>query len=223
MTHFELAIFDCDGVLVDSEPLSAAAHKAVYAKHGVDLPEGVMARCVGMKQKDITRLIAGEIGFALPDESIPHIWLEVQKLMQQGLEPTPGIVEFLGTHFQNRCVASSSAMERISLSLAITAIDRQFPAARLFSSAMVARGKPAPDLFLHAASHCLADPKNCAVFEDSPYGVQGAIAAGMTAFGYVGASHCGPNHAATLRDAGAEAVFSSWAEAAAYFNRNPYF
>lgn len=217
MNYFELVIFDCDGVLVDSEPLSAAAHKAVYAMHGVDLPDGVMARCFGMKQKDITKQIAGEIGFDLPDESIPHIWLEVQKLMQKGLEPTHGIVEFLGTHFQNRCVASSSAMERIVLSLRITGIGKQFHSTRLFNSAMVKRGKPAPDLFLHAATQCLAEPKGCAVFEDSFYGVQGAIAAGMTAFGYVGASHCGPNHAAKLKEAGAAAVFSSWADAAEYF------
>jgi HAD superfamily hydrolase (TIGR01509 family) len=215
--NFELAIFDCDGVLVDSEPISAEAHKAVYAMHGVNLPDGVMARCVGMKQKDITRLIAGEIGFDLPDESIPHIWLEVQKLMQIGLEPTQGVVKFLETHFQNRCVASSSAMERIILSLQVTGIDKQFQPERLFNSGMVKRGKPAPDLFLHAAAQCLANPRNCAVFEDSPYGVQGAIAAGMTAFGYLGGSHCGPGHAERLKEAGASAVFSSWADATEYF------
>lgn len=216
MGKFELFIFDCDGVLVDSEPISAAAHKAAYAEHGVELRDEVMARCVGMKQKDIIALIAKETGFELPDHSIPNIWREVQRLMHETLQPTKGIIDFLGGDPHHRCVASSSALERIVLSLHITGVDAHFKAGRMFNSAMVKHGKPAPDLFLHAAAQCSAQPSACAVFEDSVYGVQGAVAAGMTAYGYVGGSHCGPHQAAKLKQAGASEVFSSWAEAKAH-------
>ena len=216
MSKFQLLIFDCDGVLVDSEPLSAVAHKIVYATHGLDLSDDVMSRCVGMKQKDIITFIAKETGVLLPDEAIPQIWREVEQLMQQQLEPTFGIIDFLQADKTNRCVASSSPMERIQRSLEITTVDKQFDAGCLFSSAMVKHGKPAPDLFLHAAKQCSSDPKTCAVFEDSIYGVQGAIAAGMTAFGYIGGSHCGPDHTARLKTAGATQVFSSWVEARSF-------
>lgn len=216
MSKFELLIFDCDGVLVDSEPISARAHKIVYAAHGLDLSDDVMSRCVGMKQKDIFTFVAKETGVLLPDEAIPQIWREVEQLMYQQLAPTSGIIDFLQADNTKRCVASSSAMERIQRSLQLTQVDRQFKAGRLFNSAMVKHGKPSPDLFLHAAKQCSADPKTCAVFEDSIYGVQGASAAGMTAFGYVGGSHCGPDHIVRLKSAGATQVFSSWVEASNY-------
>ncbi len=213
MSKFELLIFDCDGVLVDSEPISATAHKIVYAAHGLDLSADLMSRCVGMKQKDIFTFIAKETGILLGDEAIPQIWREAEQLMHQQLQPTFGIIDFLRADQTSRCVASSSAMERIQRSLQITQVDKQFEAERLFSSAMVKHGKPAPDLFLHAAKLCSANPKTCAVFEDSIYGIQGAIAAGMTAFGYVGGSHCGPDYMVRLKNAGATKVFSSWVEA----------
>ncbi len=216
MSKFELLIFDCDGVLVDSEPISALAHKIVYAAHGLDLSDDLMSRCVGMKQKDIFTFVAKETGVLLPDEAIPLIWSEVEQLMHQQLEPTFGIIDFLRADTTKRCVASSSAMERIQRSLEITQVDKQFEVGRLFNSAMVKHGKPAPDLFLHAAKQCLCAPETCAVFEDSVYGVQGAIAAGMTAFGYSGGSHCGPGHMARLQTAGATQVFSSWIEASNY-------
>ena len=216
MSKFELLIFDCDGVLVDSEPISALAHKIVYAAHGLDLSDDLMSRCVGMKQKDIFTFVGKETGVLLPDEAIPQIWHEVEQLMHQQLKSTIGIIDFLRADTTKRCVASSSAMERIQRSLEITRVDKQFEAGRLFNSAMVKHGKPAPDLFLHAAKQCSSDPETCAVFEDSVYGVQGAIAAGMTAFGYVGGSHCGPDHLARLKTAGATQVFTSWIEATNY-------
>lgn len=219
---FKLFIFDCDGVLVDSEPVSAAAHKAAYAAHQVDLPNTVMARCVGMKQTDIIKLIAEEIGFVLPESDVPRIWQEAERLMRVKLEPTNGIIDFLGSDKTNRCVASSSAMERIALSLNITKVDQQFQADHFYNSAMVKNGKPAPDLFLHAAHQCSTEPQACAVFEDSIYGIQGAMAAGMTPFGYVGGSHCGPGHDERLAKAGAAAVFHSWAEAKAYLQSSKH-
>lgn len=220
MKKFKLFIFDCDGVLVDSEPVSAAAHKATYAAHHVDLSDAVMARCVGLKQKDIITLIAKEVGFSLPESDVPRIWQEAERLMRVNLEPTIGIIDFLGSDKTNRCVASSSAMERIVLSLNITRVDQQFQARHFYNSAMVKHGKPAPDLFLHAARQCSTEPQACAVFEDSIYGIRGAVAAGMTPFGYVGGSHCGPGHEARLVKAGAAAVFRSWAEANAYLQNS---
>ena len=213
---FELLIFDCDGVLVDSEPISALAHKIVYAAHGLDLSDDLMSRCVGMKQKDIFTFVANESGIMLTDAAIPEIWREVERLMNEKLEATPGIIDFLQADKTNRCVASSSSMERIQRSLEITRVDQLFEPRHVFNSAMVKHGKPSPDLFLHAAKQGSAEPKTCAVFEDSIYGVQGAIAAGMSAFGYTGGSHCGPNYKDRLTAAGATQVFSSWAEARDY-------
>ncbi|QND53733.1 HAD family phosphatase [Phyllobacterium sp. 628] len=207
--RFDLVIFDCDGVLVDSEPLAALAYHNVYAKQGLDLPEGTIAQCVGMKQADIIKRIAELTGLQLSDAGEAELWPETKRVFGQFLQPTPDIAAFLGQIETPRCVASSSSLERIHFSLATTGLAGFFGDA-IYSSSMVKRGKPAPDLFLHAAREMSFDPSTCVVIEDSPFGIEGAVAAGMTAIGYTGGAHTYASHTETLLDKGAAAVFSEW-------------
>ena len=127
-------------------------------------------------------------------------------MFQHHLKPMPGVVEFLQRHpDQPRCVASSSSLERIHNSLQLTGLAPYFDGA-VFSSTQVARGKPAPDLFLFAATSMKVAPAECFVIEDSRFGVEGALAAGMTPIGFTGGSHIEAHHAQVLSQAGAETI-----------------
>lgn len=212
MPKVELVIFDCDGVLVDSEPLSAMAHENVYAKHGAKIGPGVFESCIGMKQADILDRIENLTGFCLPAENVPEIWKETRRLFDQQLKPTEGILAFLQTLDKARCVASSSSLERIHRSLKMTGLAPYFREIEIFSSSMVKRGKPEPDLFLFAAHKCDVAPQHCLVIEDSHFGVKGALAAGMKVIGYAGGSHFTETLASGLRNAGATQIFASWDE-----------
>lgn len=206
-----MIIFDCDGVLVDSEPLAAIAYERAYRKHGMSIATGIIAECVGMKQSDIIARIRDMTGHDFPEESARDIWEETRLLFTEQLQPTKGVVSFLNRHSDARCVASSSSLERIGHSLAVTGLADHFGDA-IFSSSMVARGKPAPDIFLYAAREMGFDPASCVVIEDSYFGVQGAVAAGMTAIGFTGGSHTYPGHAERLFASGAAAVCATWDE-----------
>ncbi|OCW03958.1 HAD family hydrolase [Brucella melitensis] len=208
---FDLFIFDCDGVLVDSEPLSCRAFEQVYADYGMALPEGTVAQGIGMKQADIMQMIEDMTGYRLPEEAGAAFWPAPRTLFSQALQPTVGIADFLRDLPQKRCVASSSQPERIAFSLQKTGLDQYFGDA-VYSSSMVKRGKPAPDLFLFAADKMGVDPARCVVIEDSPFGIEGAVAAGMTAFGYTGGGHSYDGHAEKLMAKGARQVFAHWDE-----------
>ncbi|MBN7777285.1 HAD family phosphatase [Nitratireductor aquimarinus] len=206
-----LIIFDCDGVLVDSEPLAAIAYERVYNKHGLALKREIVGQCIGMKQADIITRIEELTGFAFPAHADGDIWLETKALLEEELQPTRGIVPFLSNLKTARCVASSSSMERIELSLGVSGIAGFF-GDDVFSTSMVKNGKPAPDIFLFAAEKLGGAPASSVVIEDSPFGVQGAVAAGMTAIGFTGGSHTFDGHGEKLSGAGAHAVCASWDE-----------
>ncbi len=122
------------------------------------------------------------------------------------LQPVPGIPELLARHRGPRCVASSSNPQRIARSLELTGLDHHFDPAHLFSATMVANGKPAPDLFLHAAASLEVAPDSCLVVEDSPSGVSAALAAGMSVVGFVAGGHARPSLGRRLAEAGAPLV-----------------
>ncbi|MCD1267181.1 HAD-IA family hydrolase [Shinella sp. AETb1-6] len=208
-----LFIFDCDGVLVDSEPLAAQAYVRVYAKHGLTITPDVIAHCVGMKQADILKRINDLTGQAFPLEHEGDIWLETRSVFQEALTPVPGIKTFLERLDVPCCVASSSSIERIEFSLTTTGLIDFFNN-DIFSSSMVKKGKPAPDLFLYAADKMGVAPAHCIVIEDSPFGVQGAVAAGMAVIGFTGGGHSTSGHRDALLAAGANRVYSSWHEIA---------
>jgi len=208
----DLIIFDCDGVLVDSEPLAAKAYERVYEKHGMPgVGADIIAQCIGMKQADIIVRIGELTGHRFPDDAQGDIWAETKALFTEALTPTEGLLPFLQRLPLKRCVASSSSLERIHHSLAVTGLAGFFGDS-IFSSSMVKHGKPAPDIFLFAAGRMGADPARCVVIEDSPFGVQGAVAAGMTAIGYTGGGHSHAGHGQQLIAKGARAACASWAE-----------
>ena len=216
MTSGRLMIFDCDGVLVDSEPLAAIAYVRVYAKHGLAITPDIVAQCVGMKQADIFTRIEQLTGHAYPLEHADDVWAETRAVFTEQLQPVRGIADFLSSLSVPRCVASSSSVERIMHSLTLTGLLPYFGEA-IFSSSMVSRGKPAPDLFLFAAGKMGAGPAHCIVIEDSPFGVQGAVAAGMKVVGFTGGGHTSPQHGEQLLAAGADGIFDSWRAVAEAF------
>jgi HAD superfamily hydrolase (TIGR01509 family) len=206
----KLVIFDCDGVLVDSEPLAAEAYERVYEKHGMrGVGASIIAQCIGMKQTDILVKIRELTGHQFPDHAHDDIWAETKQLFTEKLAETEGLRHFLDALQPARCVASSSSLERINHSLEITGLAPYFGEA-IFSSSMVKRGKPAPDIFLFAAARMGADPSQCVVIEDSPLGVEGAVAANMTAIGYTGGGHTYAGHGEKLMSRGAAAACASW-------------
>lgn len=210
-----LVVFDCDGVLVDSEPLALEGYRRVFARHGVTLSLDVFLQCIGLKQADVLARIEALTGYMLPASGEAELWPEIEALFAESLRPTVGIESFLARLATPRCVASSSAPERIRSSLRTTGLARFFGEA-IFSSTEVPRGKPAPDVFLAAASAFEVSPGQCCVVEDSRAGIQAAVAAGMTAIGFTGASHGGAAQLDLLREAGADVVCRNWEEVAGF-------
>jgi HAD superfamily hydrolase (TIGR01509 family) len=204
-----LVVFDCDGVLVDSETLACGVEARALTAFGYPITgEEVARRYAGLSDADMRRAVEREIGRALPPDYPERCKAALEEAFRRELKPVAGIPEVIDAVTAadlGRCVASSSAPERLKLALTITGLWEKF-APNVFSAKMVARGKPAPDLFLFAAGRMGVDPAACLVVEDSVPGVQAARAAGMTAVGFAGGGHCGPDHAARLREAGAERV-----------------
>jgi len=208
----DLIIFDCDGVLVDSEVLSgrAVAEALEAIGHRIS-PEGVAERFVGMSNKDMYAALESERGTALPANFDAEMNRLAAALFERELRPIRGLESALTALAEPRCVASSSTPVMLARKLAWTGLTPWFGDA-VFSTAEVARGKPAPDIFLHAAERMGAAPARALVVEDSPLGIAAAKAAGMTAFGFTGGSHCRAGHSERLAAAGADLVFAEMTE-----------
>jgi HAD superfamily hydrolase (TIGR01509 family) len=208
MPAFDLLIFDCDGVLVDSEVLACRAVSEALAEFGLSLPiEEVAERFLGRSSKDMYAALEADWGCVLSDAVRSRIRAHSQDLFDRELQPVKDIASALDALAGPRCVASSSGPEAIAYKLDRTDLLHRFELTSLFSSRMVSRGKPEPDLFLHAAERMGAEPTRCLVIEDSVPGVMAAKAAGMTAFGFIGASHCRAGHEGRLSAAGADLIF----------------
>jgi HAD superfamily hydrolase (TIGR01509 family) len=212
--RFKLVIFDCDGVLVDSEPIINQAHADVLTACGYPITEqNLVERFCGMSDREMLEIIEREWGRALPTSYAEHVGLMIEAGFRQSLAPIEGVAEALDSLTLPICVASSSSLEQIRRKLKITGLLRHF-GEHLFSATMVTRGKPAPDLFLYAARRLATTPDRCLVIEDSPAGIDAALAAGMTAIGFCGGSHCGPEHGARLQKHGAALVMDDMLELA---------
>ena len=182
----ELVIFDCDGVLVDTEPIACRVTAQVLTGLGWPLSEAdVIERFVGRSRASIgvdMQAHLGEQGFIEADRQIQQLYWQA---IDAELAPIDGIVDVLAELTLSRCVASSGTQDKMRKTLGRTGLYPFFEG-RIFSATEVEHGKPAPDLFLHAAEQLGVRPEHCVVVEDSRPGVQAARAAGMRSFGYAG-------------------------------------
>lgn len=203
----ELIIFDCDGVLVDSEVISCRAHADVLSRHGYPITsEQVFERFLGRSTRQANLEVEAELGRKLPDDYHVQLQDELYRAFEADLEAIRGIHEALDEVVQRVCVASSGSQQRMRISLGRTSLYERF-APNIFSASQVKNGKPAPDLFLFAAAKMQVSPQHCVVIEDSVAGIAAARAAGMRVFGFHGGSHCRPGYAEALRQAGADLIF----------------
>ena len=208
----DLIIFDCDGVLVDSEMLSCRCLSETLAAHGIDL--GVDQALDLFLGRSVTAVFQHyqALGRIIPEQFAAELAAGVRAAFVSSLCPIKGVKSVLEGLRIPHCVASSSDVDRVSFSLALTGLAPHFDT-RLYTSQMVTRGKPAPDLFLYAAERMQVDPHRALVIEDSVSGVKAGKAAGMTVWGFVGGSHYQSRDGkAILGKAGADRVFERMAD-----------
>ncbi|MFH8725267.1 HAD family hydrolase [Streptomyces termitum] len=183
----ELVIFDCDGVLVDSERLYCRVDREVFAELGAVFTEAeVVEHFVGSPEEVWTALVEERRGRPLEPGWQEPYRVRYETVFDAELTAVEGVAELLDALEVPYCLASNGGHAEIRRNLARAGLRGRFPDGRIFSARDVARGKPAPDLFLHAAASMGVAPERCAVVEDSAYGVRAARAAGMRAYGYTG-------------------------------------
>ena len=183
-----LLIFDCDGVLVDSECLATDVLLDGIRAAGAKIDDHTAyTRFLGRSDETVLRILRDEFDVELTAPEIALMQECLNARLRSELCPTAGVVDALNSIDQRRCVASSSQPERIRMSLSATGLLGYFEP-HIYSASMVANGKPAPDLFLHAAAVGVA-PEPCIVIEDSPAGIRAAQSAGMAVLAYHGGSH----------------------------------
>ncbi|HIC81763.1 MAG TPA: HAD family hydrolase [Kiloniellaceae bacterium] len=206
----DLIIFDCDGVLIDSELIACGADAEELTRIGYPISaEEVVRRFSGVPSGEMYAQIEQELGRSLPADLDERIEQRVFRRYRKDLEPIARARETIAALAWPFCVASSSRPQKLSLGLIETGLfDLCYP--NIFSSALVTRGKPAPDLFLLAAERMGVQTDRCIVIEDSVAGVTAGKDAGMRVLGFVGGSHCSAEHGHALRRAGAELVFDSF-------------
>jgi HAD superfamily hydrolase (TIGR01509 family) len=203
-----VVIFDCNGVLVDSEPIAAEVAARELTRAGIPAtPELVSRYFFGRRQSDMFAAVETATGRKLPDKFAAIVAAATLKRIRAELRPMPHAAYALTWLRGPKCVASSSALDRIRVSLETTGLARFFEQ-HLFSASDVARGKPAPDLFLHVAARTNVAPSDCIVVEDSPAGITAATAAGMASIGFVGGSHSGADVGQQLMEAGARTILA---------------
>lgn len=186
MTRPELVIFDNDGVLVDSEPIANQVLAGLLTEYGWPTTfDDAVRTYLGGTLQHVRDLVEPRLGRALPPDFEDRYHEQLFARIGTELTAVPGVAEALDRIDLPACVASSGAHPRIERTLQQVGLHERF-AGRIFSADDVARGKPFPDLFLHAAEQCGAPPERCVVIEDSFNGVRAGRAAGMIVIGYAG-------------------------------------
>jgi HAD superfamily hydrolase (TIGR01509 family) len=214
MPQPELVIFDCDGVLADSEIIAARVEAELLTKAGFAItPEELAQTYSGLTFKDILLRIEQEAAVPFQATLLDDVERRVDQRLAREVRAIEGAHEAVASVRGKRCVCTNSGRARVAASLARTRLAPFFDGA-VFSVEDMASGrpKPAPDIFLHAAQAMGAAPEATFVVEDSVHGVAGAKAAGMRVIGFTGASHSHPGHADLLTEAGAETVIRRWAD-----------
>jgi len=206
LDNIELIIFDCDGVLIDSEPIASRTLAEALQRAGVAItPAEAHLRFTGNSENVIRRMCATD--FALDDVGAvfadwhEHLYAEFAR----SLTAIPGIEQVIASIDRPKCVASNSTLRRLQLSLGQLPL-WQFFTPQVFSAEQVGRPKPAPDLLLYCAQQLSAVPEKCVMIDDSPHGIEAAVAAGMLPIGFVDPADPRPQRQALLAEAGAFAV-----------------
>ncbi len=207
----DLIIFDCDGVILESEIISCSSDAEELTRAGFPYTtEDIAERFLGHSLTAMLAAVEREHGRLLPDGFARRLKRTTARRFETELEAVPGIDAVLDALAAPRCVASGSDPARLEHSLRLVGLYERF-APHVFSAEEVENGKPAPDLFLHAASALGVEPARCVAVEDSPAGVEAGRAAGMHVLGFAGGRHCPPGHGAKLSSSGAHRVFDDMA------------
>lgn len=205
-----LIIFDCDGVLVDSEIIASEVNLEIVKDLGMDLTlDELSQRYSGLTADSIFAQVSEELNKPLPQDIAERSDKMLDEALRQSLQAVAGVHEMLDVMDDALCICSNSTTPRLEQNLKLTnLLDRFHP--HIFSAVEVRQNlpKPSPDVFLHAAETLGATPAQSIVIEDSSHGVEGAVAAGMRVIGFVGASHSYVGHSEKLMDAGAETTVS---------------
>lgn len=210
---YRAIIWDCDGVLIDSEVLACTTAVEVLEGlgHSISLEE-YLRRFMGKSNVQICSEIRLETGLQLQGDVLSdHLYEEQKKSFIQGLQATPGVHHVLKNISVPMAIASGSSPARLQHCLEVTKLAGYFNG-HLYSSEMVKRGKPAPNIFLYAAKKMGIAPKDCLVIEDGIHGLQGAKTAGMDVFAYTGGSHMNAHLKQNVINAGANAILSNMNE-----------
>lgn len=212
----DMIIFDCDGVLVDSEAIYVDAELRFLERAGLAIDRVTYMRTfMGLAPDEwrarLSDHVPQQTGRHLPDGFFETLDAFVVEAFETALVPVAGVRSAVAGLSVARCVASSTSLERLSWKLERTELLDLF-APHIFSAEAVARGKPAPDLFLHAAATMGVDPLRCVVVEDSANGIRAGKAAGMAVIGFTGGGHCLDGHGALLAAAGADIVIDTFAD-----------
>jgi HAD superfamily hydrolase (TIGR01509 family) len=202
VTPFDLVIFDCDGVLVDSEIVTNRVFAAMLGELGIPVTlEYMFERFMGQSMSYCLAHVAELLGRPAPDDFLPEYRRRTDAALAAEVVAVPGVEQVLDALDVPWCVASNGPQDKMRISLGKTGLLARCES-RIFSAYDIGRPKPAPDLFLHAAARLGARPGRTAVIEDSPTGVTAAVAAGMTPYGFARRT---PEH--RLREAGVETLF----------------
>ena len=199
-------IFDCDGVLVDSEVLANQTALDMLRPYGFEMSQAEYGGSfAGKTEENILAIVRDEYGIALPDDFLVQMQTAIAQRLDRDLQPIPGMRAVIASLPVPTAVVSNSSLERVKISLSTAQLSNFF-SDRLFAAEMVDRPKPAPDVYQYAARQLGFAPEHCLVVEDSQSGVTAASEAGMIVIGFLAAGHIPAGHERTLRTAGATKV-----------------
>lgn len=216
---YDLIIFDYDGVVADSEVLNSTVMAEQLTAIGLPTTlDQVLAAYTGKRWRDNRPVVEAALGRACPEDFHTNWFATCRARAPSHLKPVPGLIDFIATRDEARCIASSSGPDWIGVGLELFGLKDHFDGA-VFTGLNVERGKPHPDIFLHAARSMNVDPARALVIEDSEAGVTAGVAAGMTVVGLTAGAHVREGHAERLAARGAHHLADSYAAVSALMDR----